>query len=258
MEHHHHHHHQDDHQANYLARNVDIQWKTDDDPMSHVQMLRSHLYTVNQQIIDSNTTTSTNDNQTNPPRLELFERMKMIDVLNEFVVHYRNLLKCASTPLSFQLVQMGRTFLFLWTFSIPLVLRGVVSEIYSATAFVFFLTYGFVGLELVSMKLMNPFGDGANDLNVTGMKEATVIGMEHDLQTFGEYLSSNRNLLGDKRLAFGRQKPRPPLKNTAVLYDADRNPVGSNEASDPYNGDQPNDYHPMGDHHSAAIYPSHS
>jgi len=70
-----------------------------------------------------------------------------------------------------QLLQMGRTFLFLWTFTIPFVLRGVVDEIIPAMAFVFFLTYGFIGLELVAIKMMDPFGDGINDLNVTGMRE---------------------------------------------------------------------------------------
>ena len=248
--------------------------------MCHVRALRAHLYSVNLQVIDpnnnNNSTSSSKSNhssQSSPPaRLELFERMKLIDALNEFVVHYRNLLKCASTPLSFQLVQMGRTFLFLWTFTIPLVLRGVVGEIYSAMTFVFFLTYGFVGLELVSMKLMNPFGDGANDLNVTGMKEATMIGMEKDLLAFGE--STQTSILsGNKRLAFARSnnKPRPPLKNTPiatttadnnsspVLYDENRSVmmVHNNTDTDPYNRDgQPNDYHPMGDHHHAAIFQS--
>ena len=237
--------------------------------MCHVRALRAHLYSVNLQVIEPNNSNNTSSKSSNtqssqqthspPVRLELFERMKLIDGLNEFVVHYRNLLKCASTPLSFQLVQMGRTFLFLWTFTIPLVLRGVVGEIYSAMTFVFFLTYGFVGLELVSMKLMNPFGDGANDLNVTGMKEATRIGMEKDLLAFGE--STQKSILGgDKRLAFGRNKPRPPMKNTTtvntpVLYDENRSIMVHNADTELYNDSQPNDYHPMGDHH-AAIFQS--
>lgn len=58
----------------------------------------------------------------------------------------------------FPWLQMARTFLFIWTFTIPLVLRGVTQEIWSATAFVFFLTYGLIGLELVSMKMLDPFG----------------------------------------------------------------------------------------------------
>lgn len=88
--------------------------------------------------------------------------------------------------------------------------------------FVFFLTYGFVGLELVAMKLMNPFGDGKNDLNVTGMREATAIGIERDMRIFGE-----ESKLRDPRLEYGRQKPRPPMK---TLYGES---VGSLESAEP-------------------------
>ena len=152
---------QDDKQAEYLARNLHLELKTEDDTMVYAQALRSHLY--NAQIAED----QNND-------LQLLERIKLVDMLNEFIVHFRNLLKLASTPLPFPLLQMGRTFLFLWTFSIPFVLRGVVEERYTAMVFVFFLTYGFIGLELVAMKLVDPFGDGVNDLNVTGMREVRV------------------------------------------------------------------------------------
>jgi Bestrophin, RFP-TM, chloride channel len=187
---------------------VDVDWKTLDDPMSHVQALRIHLYTINEQLYP------VHDPMNRP--LELLERMRLMDQLGEFTVNYRNLLKCASTPLPFTLVQMGRTFLFLWTFTIPLVLRGVVSEIYSAMMFVFFLTYGFVGLELVGMKLMNPFGDGSQDLNVTGMKQATAFGIERDSHAFfgEEEEKEPNNLVSDKRMEFSRQKVSAPMKNT--------------------------------------------
>lgn len=222
---------QNETQSSYLARNVGIEYKNDDDPMMHVQALRSHLYTINVQI-----DLPEND------QLQLFERMKMCDMLNEFVINYRNLLQCSSTPMPFALLQMGRTFLFLWTFTIPLVLRGVVDEIYAALVFVFFLTYGFIGLELVAMKLMNPFGDGVNDLNVIGMKEATIIGMEKDLKAFGESTK-----LTEKRLEYSRQKPRPPM--TGAGYSHPHSTKG--DISDGQDGLV---YHGMGD----ILYPSHS
>lgn len=34
---------------------------------------------------------------------------------------------------------------------------------------VFLLTYGFVGLEIISIELDNPFGDDANDFNNSAM-----------------------------------------------------------------------------------------
>jgi predicted membrane chloride channel (bestrophin family) len=149
---------QDEKQAVFLARNEfsECKKKSADDPMLHVQALRLHLY-KGCYVLEH--------------PLELLEKMKLVDMLNEYVIHYRDLLKLASTPLPFPLLQMARTFLFLYTFTIPFVLRGVVDEAFVAMIFVFFLTYGFVGLELVAMKLMYPFGDGVNDLNVTGMRD---------------------------------------------------------------------------------------
>jgi predicted membrane chloride channel (bestrophin family) len=219
-----------------LARNVDVDWKTIDDPMLHVQALRLHLYTINEQLFQG-------EDDPTMRRLEMLERMRMLDQLDEFTVHYRNLLKCASTPLPFTMVQMGRTFLFLWTFTIPLVLRGVVNEIYSAMVFVFFLTYGFVGLELVGMKLMNPFGDGSQDLNVTGMKQATALGIERDLHAFGE-----EPHLNDKRLEYSRQKVNAPMKSP--LFDSGGTSLHSNNlphdsATNLLLASSENLYHPM-------------
>jgi hypothetical protein len=55
----------------------------------------------------------------------------LVDMLNEYVIHDRDLLELASTLLPFPLLQMARTFLLLHTFTIPFVLRGVVDEVLS-------------------------------------------------------------------------------------------------------------------------------
>jgi Bestrophin, RFP-TM, chloride channel len=186
--------------------------------MVHVQALRLHLFNGN--VVDDDVDdddddcggdggekTNNNNNNTGTSSnvvvddFQLLERVTLLNMLNDYVHEYRNLLKLASTPIPFPLIQMARTFLFLWTFTIPLVLRGVVSgEALAALVFVFFLTYGFIGLELVATKLMYvcvcsavrqwqpwclscfltmvslvffryPFGDEVNDLNVSGMRE---------------------------------------------------------------------------------------
>jgi Bestrophin, RFP-TM, chloride channel len=168
---------QDENQTVYLARNEPVEKRSDEDPMIHVQALRSHLFNGNvvdddkDDEIDRNNTGTTSNNNI-AVDFQLLERVTLMNMLNDYVHEYRNLLKLASTPIPFPLIQMARTFLFLWTFTIPLVLRGVVSgEALAALVFVFFLTYGFIGLELVAMKLMYPFGDEVNDLNVSGMRE---------------------------------------------------------------------------------------
>jgi predicted membrane chloride channel (bestrophin family) len=149
-----------------------------DDPMTLVVLLRNHLY---------------NDscNLSRPPRahdgvtaVETIERCKMIDLLHEFTISYRNLLRLASAPMPFVLIQMVRTFTFVWILTIPFVLSGRnYFDIPSAFTFVILLTYGFLGLELVSRMLSNPFGDEiTNVLNIKGMGTATVVGIERDSQ----------------------------------------------------------------------------
>ena len=66
------------------------------------------------------------------------------------IVSYRNLLRLASSPLPFPLVQMGRTFTAVWTLSLPFVLIGddFAEDSLSTFTFVILLTYGFLGLEL--------------------------------------------------------------------------------------------------------------
>lgn len=144
-----------------MSLNTQAEDDYDDDPMMYTQILRSHVW-----------------NSRLP--LELLEKIKLTDSVNGYLYAYRDLLKLASTPLPFPMIQMGRTFLFLWIFSMPLALAGLDFHLGSVIIFVFFLTYGYVGLELVAMKLLHPFGDDVNDLNVTGMRDATIRGMTND------------------------------------------------------------------------------
>ncbi|KAL3941226.1 MAG: hypothetical protein SGARI_000673 [Bacillariaceae sp.] len=162
--------------ANYFARDTPIEnWKTKNeesppdmstlDPMVQVQGLRMHLYC------------------TSDLGIHLLERVNMINKLKDFIGSYNNLLILASTPLPYPLVKMGRVFLFLWTFSMPLVLLGgPFSDLVGAQIFLFFLTYGFIGLELVSMKLSDPFGNSRDDVKISRIKDAALLGIENDLK----------------------------------------------------------------------------
>jgi predicted membrane chloride channel (bestrophin family) len=75
------------------------------------------------------------------------------------------------TPYPFPLVQMTRMFLFFWVFSIPLVLVQQMESLWDTVVVVFFITFGFVGTEYVSMTLDDPFGNDANDIDEQGMAE---------------------------------------------------------------------------------------
>jgi predicted membrane chloride channel (bestrophin family) len=139
--------------------------------MVHAQLLQSHLY---------------HGSDVLPIPLHILEKVKLIEKLSIYLNAYREALKLASTPLPFTMIQMGRTFLFLWTFTIPFALVGIIDEIVSELIFVFFLTYGYIGLEFVSMRLLHPWGDGINDINIVGMGQAVVVGMENDFKAMSK------------------------------------------------------------------------
>jgi predicted membrane chloride channel (bestrophin family) len=169
-----------------------LQFDQKGDPFEMIQLLRSHLFngsrvmdqdqggSGSQQSITANNNNNYNHNQR--PPLQLFERMKMVELLHEFTCSYKELLRLASTPLPFALVQMTRTFVFCWVISLPLMLNGedMNANVADVFFFVILLTYGFLGLEMVGMKMSNPFGDSKSNLDVKGMANATLVGMEND------------------------------------------------------------------------------
>ena len=110
----------------------------DNDPARAALFLRLHVYVTSDSAFRSYYPLS--DDPDDPPPLHILEKSKMMDLITTYTASYVNLLKLASTPLPFPLVQMGRTFLFLWTFTIPFALVGIVSELFSVLIFVFFLT----------------------------------------------------------------------------------------------------------------------
>merc|ERR1711953_958348 len=72
------------------------------------------------------------------------------------------------TPYPFPLVQMTRAFLFVWVYTLPMVLLKEY-RLWSSILIVLLTTFGFVGIEYVSMALDDPFGDDTNDVDEHGM-----------------------------------------------------------------------------------------
>jgi len=152
--------------AQHLA--IGIERNQEGDPFELILYLRSHMH---------------NGCKALPvAKLQILELCKMLDLLHEFTISYRELVRLASTPIPFPLVQMGRTFMFIWVLSLPLVLSGKdFNDMLSVFLFVILLTYGFLGLEMVAMILANPFGTEAKAaLDVKGMARATTAGIEND------------------------------------------------------------------------------
>lgn len=99
------------------------------------------------------------------------EELKILGFVAEFLVAFHGLKKLITTPFPFPLVQMTRTFLFFWVFTLPLVLVAEMGEdeAVHVMVIIFFITYGFLGLEYVSIELDDPFGDDPNDFDNKGM-----------------------------------------------------------------------------------------
>jgi predicted membrane chloride channel (bestrophin family) len=75
--------------------------------------------------------------------------------------------KFLTTPVPFPLIQMTRTIVLIYVYSLPLVFLkdDAVSLMWEHCVVVFLLSYGFLGLELVSIELDDPFGNDDNDFD---------------------------------------------------------------------------------------------
>ena len=95
--------------------------------------------------------------------LALPQEMKLYSSVDSFMTGYHGLRKFLTTPVPFPLIQLSRTFLFLYVFTIPFELLTDSSSTAAHCFFVFLITMGFLGLETVAEELDNPFGDDPND-----------------------------------------------------------------------------------------------
>lgn len=71
-------------------------------------------------------------------------------------------------PIFTALVQMTRAFLFMWVYTLPMVLLKDY-RVWSSLLIVVLVTMGFIGTEYVSMSLDDPFGEDTNDIDEHGM-----------------------------------------------------------------------------------------
>ena len=87
--------------------------------------------------------------------------------VNAFMDGYHGLFKFVTTPVPFPLIQMTSTFLWLYVFTVPFALLSADDNSWVAAIshclVVFVLTYGFAGMELISVQLDDPFGEDEND-----------------------------------------------------------------------------------------------
>ena len=82
-----------------------------------------------------------------------------------FIANKCRVVGIVTTPIPFPLVQMSRTFLFFYIYTLPSALLTASSTPEADLVVLFIVTYGFVGLELISIELDDPFGDDVIDFD---------------------------------------------------------------------------------------------
>lgn len=94
--------------------------------------------------------------------------------LDGFLQGYYAQMKAFMAPTPFPMLQIARTLLFLWVFTLPFSLQANSSGVFPHCFTVFFLTYAFLGMEVMSIELEDPFGTDDNDVNCLGMCKAVL------------------------------------------------------------------------------------
>lgn len=100
------------------------------------------------------------------------EELKLLDHVTDFLKGFAGMKKLVETPFPFPLVQMTRTFLFVWVFTLPLVLCHDDNNYpFDPLVMISLTTFGFIGIEFVCMELDDPFGDDPSDFDDLGMAQ---------------------------------------------------------------------------------------
>lgn len=98
-------------------------------------------------------------------KMHVNEEMKLLQFTDEMIQTWYSLIGLITTPYPYRLVEMGRTFLYFWVYSLPFVLSIVEHEEWQTMLLMFVVTYGYMGIEFVSYELDDPFGSDPNDFD---------------------------------------------------------------------------------------------
>lgn len=101
-------------------------------------------------------------------KMAVNEYRDLLNFVTEFGTAFHEFRVLVFTPYPFSLIQMTRLFLFFWVYTLPLVLLKEY-RFWSSAVILTFVTFGFIGIEYVSMALDDPFGDDTNDVDEHGM-----------------------------------------------------------------------------------------
>mmetsp|Transcript_34413 Transcript_34413/g.34596 ORF Transcript_34413/g.34596 Transcript_34413/m.34596 type:complete len:353 (-) Transcript_34413:414-1472(-) len=107
--------------------------------------------------------------------------LDLLTELDNYLHSYSTLIKTASSPFPFPVVQMTYTLVGIYLFTLPFVLCDDIRNKYVAATVILFLTYGFMGLTLVATELQDPFNGDPNDFEMDKYRDRVANGVEADL-----------------------------------------------------------------------------
>jgi predicted membrane chloride channel (bestrophin family) len=98
--------------------------------------------------------------------LDVNQELLLFTFAKNLFTAYHNFSKLSMVPFPFPLLQMSRTFLFVWTFTLPFALASDINSLPAILLMIFAITYGVLGLETASIEMDDPFGDDPCDFDV--------------------------------------------------------------------------------------------
>ena len=110
--------------------------------------------------------------------VDLISELRFLQLLSDMLESISGLFKLVITPIPFPLVQMNKVFLYAWLFTLPLAIahenydtdkaRGAHFPLF-AMMVIAMITFGFMGIEYVSIELTDNFGSDPSDFDVLGL-----------------------------------------------------------------------------------------
>ena len=116
-------------------------------------------------------TIGSQEQKLNKPLSDVMQ-LKLFSFISDYTKGYNDIFALLDTGFPFPLIQMCRTFVFLYVFAMPWVMYlgdGSTIGLLPLMVYNFFVTYAFLGLEFVSLEMDDPYGDDPNDLDIESL-----------------------------------------------------------------------------------------
>jgi len=92
--------------------------------------------------------------------------MDLAQELNSYINAYHTLTQMSSAPFPFPLIQMSFTIIDVWIHTLPFALASTIENGYVCALIVFFIHFGFAGINSISNEIMHPTGSDPNDFEM--------------------------------------------------------------------------------------------